>query len=455
MTDGLNLYYYDADSIKTTGRSTAAYAVTIENGAIVLTDEQTGETVEYWGELDPQWNRYTKKAVERRFDGAWYSFSKGLLSDPAYDQLLLISFDADGEHVSFTEDRTRYEGYTYRVEPGDKPAIVLTDEKTGDVRRAVLDGTKLTFESSPHVNGERSAFEYKSVPSYEAADLPYAEPVFSLSTYYMAPSVSAEITPATDGTSSKWYSIPFCMFDLDGDGEKELIKLEWDEKSREMAIGAVKDSGTLPQAIILPNPRIEALVYTVEDVTDPGNLILIDLDPNDGHGNLLLSTTRTDGTEKTYELHVENGELVCGHTVEGYFFLNDSEQQELMLGAPTDLLGAKYGYREVKGEALEPADEWLQASALIERVMFGKREDNIKDGMLLHLVRALPCEIDGKPATLEPDVYMHLQEWHESMDRIVFLTEDDRRITVYLDGTAPYTVGGVPLVDYFDNAPQG
>jgi hypothetical protein len=56
MTDGLNLYYYDADSIKTTGRSTAGYAVTIENGAIVLTDRDTGETVEYWGLSDPHWN---------------------------------------------------------------------------------------------------------------------------------------------------------------------------------------------------------------------------------------------------------------------------------------------------------------------------------------------------------------------------------------------------------------
>lgn len=56
MTDGLNLYYYDADSIKTTGRSTAAYAVTIENGAIVLTDEETGEAVPYWGAEDPEWN---------------------------------------------------------------------------------------------------------------------------------------------------------------------------------------------------------------------------------------------------------------------------------------------------------------------------------------------------------------------------------------------------------------
>lgn len=423
---------------------TVKYLVTIENGVIVLTNILSGNQVEYWGELDPQWNRYTKKAVERRFDGAWYSFSKGLLSDPAYDQLLLISFDPDGEHVSFTEDRTRYEGYTYRIEPGDKPAIVLTDEKTGDVRRAVLDGTTLTFESAPHVNGERSAFEYTFVPSYEAADLPYAEPIL----------------PVRTETSANWRDMPFCMFDLDGDGEKELIELYWDETSRSMQIKVIKPQTKVKEVQLPVMPHVftsdeQAILYTVEDVTDPGNLILIDLDSNDGRVNLLVSATRADGTERTYELHVEGDAIVCGHTVEGYCFLNDSEQQELMLATPTDLLGAKFGYREVRGEALEPVDEWLQARALIERIMFVKREENIGDGTLLHLVRALPCEIDGKPATLEPGVYLHLREWHESMDRIVFMTEDDRWITVYLDGTAPYTVGGIPLADYFDNAPKG
>lgn len=37
------------------GRETY-YRITIENGMIVLTDESTGETVEYWGLDDPQWN---------------------------------------------------------------------------------------------------------------------------------------------------------------------------------------------------------------------------------------------------------------------------------------------------------------------------------------------------------------------------------------------------------------
>lgn len=180
-----------------------------------------------------------------------------------------------------------------------------------------------------------------------------------------------------------------------------------------------------------------------------------DLDSKSPYGNLILSTEAADGSERVYELHPEGDAIVIGAVLNGYCFSADTEERELMLGTPTDLLGAKYGCREVKGEALEPADEWLQASGVIERIMFGKREDNIKDGTLLHLVRALPCEIDGKPATLEPGVYMHLREWNEAMTEIVFLTEDERWITVHLDGTKPYAVGGIPLTDYFDNAPKG
>ena len=54
MTDGLNLYFHDAAD--TTGRTTVWYAVTIENGMIVLTDRGTGETLEYWGLADSHWN---------------------------------------------------------------------------------------------------------------------------------------------------------------------------------------------------------------------------------------------------------------------------------------------------------------------------------------------------------------------------------------------------------------
>lgn len=422
------------------------YTITIEDGVLVLTDELRGKTVEYWGLDDPQWNmKVTTATAKGRIGGAWYCYDKGLASYPGYDELLLIEFDPDGKHVSFTEDRRHYEGYSWQTDADDPNVLIMTNETTGDVRRATLEtDAKLRFETDLNARGDRSEWTYYSLPILSAEDLPYAEPIL----------------PVRTETSANWRDMPFCMFDLDGDGEKELIELYWDETSRSMQIKVIKPQTKVKEVQLPVMPQVftsdeQAILYTVEDVTDPGNLILIDLDSNDGRVNLLVSATRADGTERTYELHVEGDAIVCGHTVEGYCFLNDSEQQELMLATPSDLLGAKYGCREVRGETLEPVDEWLQARALIERIMFVKREENIGDGTLLHLVRALPCEIDGKPATLEPGVYMHLREWNEAMTEIVFLTEDDRWITVHLDGTKPYAVGGIPLTDYFDNAPKG
>ncbi len=451
MTDGLNLYYYDADSIKTTGRSTAGYAVTIENGAIVLTDEETGETVEYWGTADTTWNMAVAKTPEERLEGLWCAMS----AEEGQDGLLEIRFYQDEKRgvrcASFYESGILYDGYTYTLEEQEsdrqdcsKSYLFTFANENGHERKLIL---YIRDHNEDEIDEDRTPWKDDSEQH-------------TFDTFLKLTPITAEELPMNQdkyifaGEGRVHY---LDLVELNGDGEPVRVSV-CGYTPVNVATGKEGESEL--------TVKIGACEWKINEklVMDSG--IYIDLDPNDGHGNLLLSTTRADGTERTYELHLEkNAEafgdrrdsftLVCGHIVEGYCFLNDSEQQELMLGAPTDLLGAKYGYREVKGEALEPADEWLQASALIERVMFGKREDNIKDGMLLHLVRALPCEIDGKPATLEPGVYLHLREWHESMDRIVFLTEDDRWITVYLDGTAPYTVGGVPLADYFDNAPKG
>lgn len=403
------------------------YSITIENGMIVLTDEIRGGTVEYWGLDDPQWNMAVVKTPEERLEGLWCAMS----AEEGQDGLLEIGFYKDAatgkRMVFYWGGDFRYNGYSYTVEEQESrwsdEAYLFTLTDGDEICRITL---YLYHQGDMRIDMDVDGKSYKKLTPITAEELPMKQDKY----------IGA-------GEGKVYY---LDLVDLNGDGKPVRVSV-YGYTPVSVVTGEEGESELTVQ--------IGACEWKINEklVMDSG--IYIDLDPNDGHGNLLLSTTRADGTERTYELHVENGELVCGHTVEGYCFLNDSEQQELMLGTPTDLLGAKYGYREVKGEALEPADEWLQASALIERVMFGKREDNIKDGMLLHLVRALPCEIDGKPATLEPGVYMHLREWNEAMTEIVFLTEDDRWITVYLDGTAPYTVGGVPLADYFDNAPKG
>lgn len=426
------------------------YRISIENSAIVLTDTETDEAMEYWGAADTTWNMKVPTATpERRFGGAWYCYDKGAASDPGYDELLVIEFDPDGRHVSFTEDRKHYDGYTYRTDTDDPKVLILTNETTGDVRRATLDtAAKLRFETDRNARGERSEWTYYSLPVISAEDLPFGDPA---SLWF------GTVMAAVSGTEPTWCNGPLGMFDLDGDGRLELIRLTWTETDRKMTVEAFTNHNRAAYTgYIAPfdfGTNEGELYYTVENVTNPENLILIDLDPNDGRVNLLVSADTENGGY-IYELHVENGALVCGHVADGYCFLADSAEQELTLGVPTDLFGAKYGYREVRGEALEPVDDVLHAYGVIDTIAFGPgREKNIEDGTLLHLVRALPCEIDGVPGTLEPGVYMHLREWNESMTEIVFLTEDGRWITVRPD--AGLLLDGVSLYDYFDNAPQG
>ena len=424
------------------------YRISIENGMIVLTDEIRGGTVDYWGLDDPQWNMRTPTATaEKQFGGAWYCYDKGLASDPGYDELLLIEFDPDGRHVSFTEDRKHYEGYTWQTDADDPNVLILTNETTGDVRRATLEtDAKLRFETDLNARGERSEWTYYSLPDISAEDLPFGEPANLWQSF---------ISTAVSGTDPAWCNGPLGMFDLDGDGKLELIRLTWKETDRKMTVEAFTNhnraayTGYIAPGAFGTNEG--ELYYTVENVTDPLNLILIDLDPSDGHVNLLVSADTENGGY-IYELHVENGALVCGHVIEGYCFLADSSEQELMLGMPTDLFGAKFGYREVRGEALEPVDDRLFADLVSEKIAFVSREKNIEDGTLLHLVRALPCEIDGVSGTLEPNVYIYLREWNESLTEIVFMTEDGRWITVHPD--AGLFLDGVSLYDCFDNTPE-
>ena len=401
------------------------YRITIEDGAIVLTDAETGETEAYWGAGNKDWNMGMLRVnAENRLADTWCSVAL----EPDDAGLLTIGFygeknvKGESEFVSFTLNGVRYEDYTYTAEAAeddDALAATFTNAETGDIRHITLSGMgELTFETDETAeNGERVKRIYVPVSECDRDDLPIRDGVHT-----------------TDREHGK---LVLYVIDFDGDGEPERVAIDWDgeEKAVRVQIG----------------PRS----FRLDEVADLIGVYLIDLDPNDGRVNLLVSATHADGGERTYELHVENGELCCGHTVEGYCFLADSAEQELMLGTPTDLLGAEYGYREVRGEALEPADEWLQASGVIEAITFGPgREKNIENSTLLHLVRALSCEIDGKIMTLEPDICLYLSRYHESLDRIEFETEDGRTVLVRLSDTVPYAVNGVPLIDYFDNAPQ-
>lgn len=427
------------------GRETY-YRITIENGAIVLTDEDTGETVPYWGAADSTWNMaVAEQSPAETLAGLWCAMN----AEEGADGLMKIVFyrEGDAHLASFYESGILYDGYTYTVEKQRKTERWDTDDayaytftnQNGHVRKLILCGKDvLDFDMTEWKDDteEHKYCTYLKLTPIEADELPYQQQAY---------------IGAGEG-----YISYLDLVDLTGDGEPERVSFDgytpddWAEQK--------EGEPTL-------TVQLGREVFKLNEKLVSGSIIYIDLDPTNEWVNVLFSTETQDGKEKTYELHLEKEEpamgqridcfkLVCGHVIDGYCFLADSPEQELTIAVPTDLFGAKFGYREVRGEALKPVDDRLYASGVIEAVTFGPgREKNIEDGTLLHLVRALPCEIDGVLGTLEPDVDIYLREWNESLTEIVFMTEDGRWITVRPD--AGLLLDGVSLYEYFDNAPQG
>lgn len=430
------------------------YAVSIENGAIVLTDEQTGETVSYWGTADPQWNMAVVKTPEERLEGLWCAMS----AEEGQDGLLKIGFYQDEKRgvrcASFYESGILYDGYTYTREEQEsdrqdcsKSYLFTFANENGHERKLIL---YIRDHNEDEIDEDRTPWKDDSEQH-------------TFDTFLKLTPITAEELPMKQdkyifaGEGRVHY---LDLVDLNGDGEPVRVSV-YGYTPVNVVTGEEGESELTVQ--------IGACEWKINEklVMDSG--IYIDLDPNDGHGNLLLSTTRADGTVVTYELHLEKEEpafgqnmdsfkLVCGHVAEGY--CNMYAMSTDIYLCETAPLGGVDGERKISGEALVPESDWWT----VRRMMYSSEKDRdwlVQHGQLLRLIRDLPCEIDGESAVLEAGTYLYLSRYHESLDRIEFLTEDNRTVLVrpqaglLLDGTAPYTVDGVPLADYFDNARQG
>ncbi len=285
MTDGLNLYYYDAESVKATGKSSATYAVTVEDGMIVLTDKETGKTVEYWGLADPHWNGNALGFyAENLLTDTWCATTL----DPDDDGLLSIAFygekDQNGysERAAFTLHGVRYDGYSYTAERDqqseDTLLLIFTNAETGDVRSAKLvSGTGLFFEVEyPPESGRRVSTHYVPVPEMDAKDLPLMNENLIFS-----------------GELGDEYQY---VIDFDGDGTAERLAISYE---------------TTDKVLIVQDGLKQ---FKTEEIECLQNVVLIDLDPDDGRINLLLDVDTPEGG-RIYELHVENGALVLGGVI--------------------------------------------------------------------------------------------------------------------------------------------
>ena len=406
------------------------YAVSIENGAIVLTDESTAETVPYWGAEDPEWNIAVAKlkTPEEMLEGLWCAVS----GDPDQVLLLEIRFYTDAatkeRKAEIIKDGFSCDGYSYTVEEGDRnesktdnPWYRFTFTK-GDEALMIDVCMDMDNKEPDYMDWNVDKSDggiYLKCPVIEASALPYQQ-----REYYGA------------GEGFVGY---LDVVDLNGDENPVRVKVASYDPNRYI------DKGEEPELTV----QIGRGEWTVNEELVWDSLIYADLDPNDGHGNVLVSAKRADGTVVTYELHPEGDKVVCGHVGEGYCetVIGTDNEKHIVL-RQTAPLGSVDGLREIKsGESLEPETDWWT----VPRITYSSYRDRdwlVQHGELLHLIRDLPCEIDGKSAVLEAGTYLYLSRYHESLDRIEFLTEDNRTVLVCPD--AGLLLDGVPLADYFE-----
>lgn len=187
-------------------------------------------------------------------------------------------------------------------------------------------------------------------------------------------------------------------------------------------------------------------------------VILLDLDPDSARLNLLVIYNTGSEDYETAELHMENGRFVRGPVIFAYCTYDG----ETLLGSAsqTDILGTRFGKRTYHGEKLTPDSEWFDCDVIPDDIPTARdRENLIENGKLLHLIRDLPCTIDGADAVIPAGSYIYMTRWHESWTLAEIRTEDGTLtalVTVQrADPNDPeqygYLIDGEMQDTYFDN----
>lgn len=225
--------------------------------------------------------------------------------------------------------------------------------------------------------------------------------------------------------------------DFDGDGTEEEIRYEIHGSSVTFSVGKasvdVQFGAGLEQAILL------------------------DLDPDSARLNLLVVYNTGSEDYETAELHMENGRFVRGPVIWAY--CNYDGETLRGTATQTDILGTKVGGRTYHGEDLTPDSEWFDCDVIPDDIPTARdRESLIEGGKLLHLVRDLPCTIDGQDAVIPAGTYIYMTRWHESGMLAEIRTEDGTTALVTLESADEndpdlygYLIDGVMQFEYFDN----
>ena len=234
-------------------------------------------------------------------------------------------------------------------------------------------------------------------------------------------------------------------YDLDFDGNRETVVYQVDEDlSHILRIG----KNTVTLHFVEMDYRISKAFLVRPDGFNSDFVLVLNVHStwlDDGYVVILFLQGTT--VQSTKYLH-ENGGA----------FISDGK---LYLYAENSILGTFSGSRAYVGWNLEPESEWYETEIpdWIEEHQV-TREQQIQMGVLLHVIRDLPCTIGEKPSTLEAGTYLYLLRWRDTNDLAEVMTEDGRiarlaftPIHPDLDGQyiIGYAIDGVKAEDYFDN----
>ena len=251
-----------------------------------------------------------------------------------------------------------------------------------------------------------------------------------------------------DQESEAWTYAPLegVLFtcDFDGDGSEEEISYLIEASSIRLSVG----DRSIDVDFDLAGESVMAL----------DKAILLDLDPQTPTKNLIVVCNSYEAEVRAVELHMEKGKLVRGAEQYCLGVYLDEEQNKLIRHEYVDLFGAKEGERTCSGDHMDPDSDWLVPAPycrVTEEKLRKDRQRLIDCGWLLHLVRDLPCTIDGKADVIPQGSYIYLVRYHESGAQVEISTEDGKtHAFVTRDPDTEehiFGIAGMDQSEYFDN----
>ena len=279
-----------------------------------------------------------------------------------------------------------------------------------------------TPSAAPIVNTPTEA--PTDAPTAEPTEAPY-EPDLSL--------LPIQFDFPWNVSEGKWITV-----DLDFDGHAETYSFRVDDEFERTTIYADGEP-----------------VCTFDHGRYIDHVIFVDLDPYTHGANLLVVIDWGSMDYITYVMRPEMGKLVEDLEYNDGIFL--TEDGMLVEWIQTDLLGTKFGTRQVAGEKLQPYSEWIESMRIPTKNDWTvDRADSIDTGLILHATRDIECTVDGQKTFIKTGTYLYPVRWNDSLTQVEVCTEDGVHAMIpveLLKGEFgyDYLLYGVPQDDCFDN----